>query len=131
MDTIETGLPFYDSISKQTREMPYFNAYLKEWICPKNRFPSFQFMSLEKADDIIVFNLVNVDTDVETDYITYFGLNVTKEVIDITTRWLHLGTATVSPSLDIGRYYFYVKTNFYGEDMEWWSEVFTVTNLEE
>ena len=131
MRTIEIGLPFFDSINKQSRNKTYFAGYLRDWLVASDRFPPFQFMGQVDSDPMQVFNLVNVETGTATDYLDYFNANVTIVDIDISNRYLHLGNGTIkdtaNPSLPAnGRYYFYAKTQIDGADIEWWSEVFLI-----
>jgi len=128
MREIETGLPFFDNINKQGRFKPYFNAYLKEWLTPSNRLPPFQFMGQVDNLPMIEFKLINIGTGAIADYLTYFNTNVTVVSLDITNRYLHLGNIDV-PVIDEGRYYLYAKTTLDGNDVEWWSDVFTICGI--
>ncbi len=127
MRTVETGLPFFDDINKQARNKPYFNAYLKEWICPKNRLLPFQFAVLVDDATITDFLLHSADTDgVVDNLLTHFLDNATSVARDVTKYWIYNGTFSIS--LTAGRYYLYAKST---DGEEKWSEVFTVTELEE
>ncbi len=124
--TIETGLPFYGDINEQIRNKPYYNSAIKEWICPDNKLPSFQFsLSPDATTTMATFDLVNVDTGVGTSYLTYFNANVTVTDRDIYGYYFtHLGNIT--SSLTDGRYYFHA-INVDG--VERFSEVFLIRNL--
>jgi hypothetical protein len=126
MRTSNAGLPFFDDINKQGRFSPYFNSYIKGWICPKNRLPAFQFFTYQDDNRIDEFDLINVDTGATVDYITWFNTNV-----DVVDREIYgyyfINDGTAATTLTTGRYYLYAKSS---EDRERWSEVFVVTNLE-
>lgn len=122
----EAGLPLFDDINKQTRNKPYYNANFKEWICPVNRYPSFQFNATSAA--IYASNLVNIDTGVEVSIKTHLDANyvVTIWRDGIIYNHTYSGDVEVSPVTASGRYYIYIKDD---NDYEWWSEVFTITNV--
>jgi hypothetical protein len=126
---IETGLPFFDNINKQVSKQTYFKAYFSDWLSASNRLPPFQFMDSSGAG-MITFSLINSDTLVETDLLSYFSSNVVLTTIDLSNsiyNWSHLGVADVS--ISNGRYYFYAKSI---SGYEYWSEEFVVCgNVEE
>lgn len=120
--TVEIGLPFYNTIDEQLCNKPYFNTYLKNWLCPIDRLPPFQFYGYQESGGITTFDLINKDTGATTSYLTYFTTNaVVENVGDINKYYLHYGNVEVS--LTQGRYYFYAANN---EGEKWYSEVFTV-----
>jgi len=129
MRTLNAGLPFYDSINKQARYSPYFNSYIKAWICAKNRLPAFQFNIPEgNTATMDTFDLIDIDKDTSTDLTAYFIANVSTIDRDVYGYWFtHLGN--IASTLKNGRYYFHAITD--SEGLERFSEVFTVTNLEE
>jgi hypothetical protein len=104
----------------------YYNALPVEWVSPGNRIPSFQFLAPIDDGAITDFDIINLDAGTTTDYLTYFNANVTSVSLDITKVYSHLGD--VSQVLTKGRSYMYVQNV---EGMEWFSEVFTVTDLQE
>jgi len=124
--TVETGLPFFTDIQKQARYRSYFNTYLQEWICPKNRLPALQFYGSDGASSFTNFDLIDADTGATVSYLTHWNANHTTATVDIEKYYMYAGTYAVT--LTPGRYYLYAKDDL---NSEWWSEVFTVTNLEE
>jgi len=123
--TVEIGLPFFDDINKQTRKKSYFNAYYKEWLCPENRLPSFQFVTYQDDSIIDDFDLINVDTGATTDYKVYFNANVDTKNRDIYGVYFSNDGSGVT-TLTTGRYYLYAKSS---EGRERFSEVFVVRDL--
>ena len=123
---IEAGLLLFDDINKQARNKPYYNANLKEWICPTNRYLPFQFRNLIVSNTITSFDIINVDTGVTTDKLVYFDANTTRVFRIGWAYYSHLGDVSVVTAP--GRYYFYIQD---AGGYEWWSEVFTVTDVTE
>ena len=129
MRALNAGLPFFDNIDKQGRYAPYFNSNIRDWICPKNRLPAFQFATYQDDNQIDEFDLINADTGATVDYLTWFNTGDNVDVVDREIYgyyFIHGGNIAVT--LTTGRYYLYAKSS---EDRERWSEVFVVTNLEE
>lgn len=125
MNTIETGLPFFDDIDKQTREKSYFNGYSKEWICSNEYILPFQINLPATQPTPVVFKLVDVDTGDETDYLAYLLANAPYvNMGDYGYNIVHSGS--VPTSLGEGRYYFYLLAD---DTSVRYSEVFTVRNL--
>ncbi len=125
MRTVEVGVPFFNDINKQNRNKSYYNALPVEWVSPENRIPSFQFQSAVDDGAITEFDIINLDADTTTDYLTYFDANVTIDSLVLAKVFSHLGD--VEEVLTIGRSYMYAKN---AQGVEWWSEVFNVTSLQ-
>ena len=122
--TIETGVPFFDNINNQTRNKPYYNSSIKEWLTEYNRFPSFQFaIPSGVAITMVSFDLMDADTDtVVSDQMSYFLSNaILTDRGDDGKYYTHMGKSDVV--IDEGRYYFYAE-NITG--IKWWSEVFVM-----
>lgn len=125
--TVETGLPFFSNIQRQGRYRGYFNFYSQEWICPKNRLPSFQFYGTESATTLVSLDLINVETEASSSYLAHWVANGSTLQVDVERYYFYPGDVAVT-AITPARYYLYAKDDV---GAEWWSEVFTVTNLEE
>lgn len=128
MIALEIGLPFFNNIDKQGRYTPYFNTFCKEWICPKNRFLPFQLAHNSIYSDIDTFEIINIDTGNTTSYFTaYFEPNVDVETVGSIRYYSNPGDVEIGYVIATGRYYFHAANN----EFDWYSEVFTITDLEE